>query len=92
VNPLTLTTQTRSSSFHRHAITSRRSLGKKVVQVQARVDFRDAWRYKGIFSTWERFRPKHTFPGLGIGTGAFIIYLAADFLMKPSHAHEKSDH
>ena len=58
---------------------------------------RDAWRYKGIFSTWERFRPKHTFPGLGIGTGAFIIYLAADYLLaKPSHGHvkphESSDH
>ena len=39
-----------------------------------------------MFSTWERFRPKHTFPGLGIGTGAFVIYLAYDFLFsKPSH-------
>jgi hypothetical protein len=43
-----------------------------------------------MFSTWERFRPKHTFPGLGIGTGAFIVYLAYDYLSKPSHGHEKA--
>jgi NADH dehydrogenase (ubiquinone) 1 beta subcomplex subunit 3 len=48
--------------------------------------YRDVWRYQGMFSSWERFRPKHTFPGLGIGTGAFIVYLAYDLLLaKPSH-------
>jgi hypothetical protein len=54
--------------------------------------YRDAWRYKGMFSAWERFRPKHTFPGLGIGTGAFFIYLAADYFFKPSHGHDKAGH
>jgi len=39
-----------------------------------------------MFSTWERFRPKHTFPGLGIGTAAFGVYLVYDFLFnKPAH-------
>src|SRR5271154_5218668 len=48
--------------------------------------FRDVWRYQGMFSSWERFRPKHTFPGLGIGTGAFLVYLAYNLLLaKPSH-------
>lgn len=51
-----------------------------------------------MFSTWERFRPKHTFPGLGIGTAAFAVYLVADFLFsKPAHAghttsHENTEH
>jgi len=51
-----------------------------------------------MFSTWERFRPKHTFPGLGIGTAAFGAYLVFDFLFsKSSHGgsvgpHEKTDH
>ena len=41
-----------------------------------------------MFSKWERFRPKHTFPGLGIGTGAFLVYLAYDLLLaKPSRRH-----
>jgi hypothetical protein len=57
-----------------------------------RLTCRDAWRYKGMFSTWERFRPKHTFPGLGIGTGAFVVYLLADYLLKPSHGHGKATH
>jgi hypothetical protein len=51
-----------------------------------------------MFSTWERFRPKHTWPGMGIGTAAFALYLVYDFLLaKPAHAahetsHEKTDH
>ena len=48
---------------------------------------RDAWRYQGIFSTWERFRPKHSFPGLGLGVGLFAVYLAYDFAFgRPAHA------
>ena len=80
---------------------SRRSLGKKVPLRTSHSNaiglmhslFRDAWRYQGMFSTWERFRPKHTIPGLGIGTGAFIIYLAYDFLVsKPSHGRHVAAH
>jgi NADH-ubiquinone oxidoreductase B12 subunit family len=50
---------------------------------------RDAWRYQGMFSTWERFRPKHSFPGLGLGVAAFAVYLAYDFAFgKPPHGHQ----
>ena len=46
-----------------------------------------------MFSTWERFRPKYTFPGLGIGTGAFLVYLAYDLLLaKPSHGGHGTAH
>jgi hypothetical protein len=91
---------------HHHANYSRRSLGKKVIiitiislpLIEHVLILRDAWRYQGIFSTWERLRPKNTLPGLGIGTGAFLVYLAADFLFsKPashghSESHEKASH
>jgi NADH dehydrogenase (ubiquinone) 1 beta subcomplex subunit 3 len=90
-----------------HASDSWWSMGKKVCpesKTSYSISFsnvffiRDAWRYQGIFSTWERFRPKNTFPGLGIGTAAFAVYLVFDFLSsKPSHSghvapREKAEH
>ncbi|TPX71074.1 hypothetical protein SpCBS45565_g01367 [Spizellomyces sp. 'palustris'] len=37
---------------------------------------RDAWRYHAFFSKSNRIRSM--FPGLGIGTAAFAVYLAYD--------------
>lgn len=46
---------------------------------------RDAWRYEGQFLRFNRF--KSAFPGLGIATAAFAVYLAYDKLIKKdSHA------
>ncbi|KAI0480308.1 hypothetical protein GGR56DRAFT_671435 [Xylariaceae sp. FL0804] len=47
----------------------------------------EAWRYEGEFSRWSRF--KHSFPGLGIATVAFGVYLAYEQLfMKDEHHGE----
>ncbi|KAI2468540.1 NADH-ubiquinone oxidoreductase B12 subunit family-domain-containing protein [Annulohypoxylon bovei var. microspora] len=47
----------------------------------------EAWRYKGHFSRWNRFR--HAFPGLGIATVAFAAYLGYEqFFMKDEHHGE----
>jgi NADH dehydrogenase (ubiquinone) 1 beta subcomplex subunit 3 len=48
---------------------------------------REAWRYTGPFTRWNRF--KGAFPGLGIATVAFAGYLVyeAIFLRKPHHGH-----
>ncbi|KAI9692031.1 MAG: hypothetical protein M1820_009606 [Bogoriella megaspora] len=51
----------------------------------------EQWRYGGPFSRWSRFN--RAFPGLGLATGAFIIYLAYDaVLAKPAHGHEEGEH
>ena len=51
----------------------------------------EQWRYSGPFTRWSRFRG--AFPGLGIGTGAFIVYLAYDAVVaKPEHGHGESEH
>ncbi|KIW09207.1 uncharacterized protein PV09_00135 [Verruconis gallopava] len=48
----------------------------------------EAWRYTGPFSTRNRFRG--SFPGLGIGAGAFAVYLVVEALFfKDDHAHGK---
>lgn len=47
---------------------------------------RDAWRYEGEFSRFNRF--KNVFPGLGIAIGAFSVYLAYEkFVMKKHDDH-----
>jgi len=46
---------------------------------------REAWRYSGPFAANTR-RWKGTFPGLGIATGAFALYLAYDmFVAEKEH-------
>ncbi|KAK8199420.1 NADH-ubiquinone oxidoreductase B12 subunit family-domain-containing protein [Phyllosticta capitalensis] len=53
----------------------------------------EAWRYTGPFSRWNRF--KGAFPGLGIGTAAFLVYVAAEAFFFPadkSHGHGESHH
>lgn len=46
----------------------------------------EAWRYSGPFTRFNRF--KGSLPGLGIGAGAFGIYLVVDALfLKDDHAH-----
>ena len=49
---------------------------------------REAWRYTGPFTRFNRF--KRAFPGLGIATGAFAVYLVYEalFLKKDSHHGE----
>ncbi|KAK6205181.1 NADH dehydrogenase 1 beta subcomplex subunit 3 [Scheffersomyces amazonensis] len=48
---------------------------------------RDAWRYEGQFSRYNRF--KGAFPGFGIAVGAFTAYLIYEkvFLTKDHHEH-----
>ncbi|KAF1981034.1 hypothetical protein K402DRAFT_299341, partial [Aulographum hederae CBS 113979] len=45
----------------------------------------EEWRYTGPFTRWNRF--KGSFPGLGIATVAFGVYLVyeAVFLNEPHH-------
>ncbi|KAF2238751.1 hypothetical protein EV356DRAFT_529184 [Viridothelium virens] len=51
----------------------------------------EQWRYSGPFTRWNRF--KGAFPGLGLATGAFIIYLAYDAVVaRPDHSHAESGH
>ncbi|KAI1393910.1 NADH-ubiquinone oxidoreductase B12 subunit family-domain-containing protein [Hypoxylon trugodes] len=46
----------------------------------------EAWRYTGQFSRWNRF--KNGFPGLGIATVAFAVYLGYEhFFLKDDHHH-----
>lgn len=50
----------------------------------------EQWRYTGPFSRWNRF--KGSFPGLGIATVAFGVYLVAEQLFfKEEHGHHSSD-
>lgn len=44
---------------------------------------REAWRKHPIFS--RAYMLRNLFPGLGLGTGAFAIYLAVDALTNPSN-------
>ncbi|KAI0527916.1 NADH-ubiquinone oxidoreductase B12 subunit family-domain-containing protein [Xylaria bambusicola] len=54
----------------------------------------EAWRYTGMFSRWNRF--KSAFPGLGIATVAFAVYLGYEqmFLKDEHHgeAHGNEHH
>ena len=48
---------------------------------------RDAWRYEGQFTRFNRF--KGAFPGLGIGVGAFALYVAYEkFFLENKHSEE----
>ncbi|KAF3053323.1 hypothetical protein E8E11_010847 [Didymella keratinophila] len=50
----------------------------------------EQWRYTGPFSRINRFRG--SFPGLGIATGAFAVYLVAEQLFfKEEHGHHSAD-
>lgn len=47
---------------------------------------REAWRYSGPFTRWNRF--KGAFPGFGIGLGAFLVYSAYEAAFaKDTHGH-----
>jgi hypothetical protein len=55
--------------------------------------YSEDWRYKGIFTRWNRF--KGAFPGFGIAAVAFAGYVVAEQLFfKPEHhGHgDSSDH
>lgn len=49
----------------------------------------EAWRYKGTFSRWNRFRSG--FPGLGIASVAFAGYCAYEYLFL-NDAHHGEGH
>lgn len=55
-------------------------------------DSSEKWRYTGPFTRWNRF--KGSFPGLGIATVAFTIYLGYEylFLKDDSHGHTDAGH
>jgi hypothetical protein len=50
----------------------------------------EAWRYTGPFSRFNRF--KSAFPGLGIATGAFAVYLVAEQLFFKEEHHGEEHH
>ncbi|KAI1495596.1 NADH-ubiquinone oxidoreductase B12 subunit family-domain-containing protein [Biscogniauxia marginata] len=51
----------------------------------------EAWRYTGTWSRWNRF--KGAFPGLGIATVAFAVYLGYEQLfLKDEHHHHAEGH
>lgn len=45
----------------------------------------EAWRYKGQFSRFNRF--KGAFPGLGTASVAFAIYCVYDYMTDDGHGH-----
>jgi NADH-ubiquinone oxidoreductase B12 subunit family len=48
--------------------------------------FREAWRYTGPFTRFNRFRG--SFPGLGIATVAFAAYCGYEYMfLKDDHGH-----
>ena len=52
---------------------------------------REAWRYTGPFTRWNRF--KGAFPGLGIATVAFTVYCGYEYLfLKDDHGHGETEH
>ncbi|KAK9469734.1 NADH-ubiquinone oxidoreductase B12 subunit family-domain-containing protein [Lipomyces arxii] len=46
---------------------------------------REAWRYTGQFSRFNRM--KGMFPGLGLGTAAFVAYCIYEKLGEPASHH-----
>lgn len=47
--------------------------------------YREAWRYTGPFTRYNRF--KGAFPGLGIATVAFTAYCAYEYFFLSSDQH-----
>lgn len=53
--------------------------------------YSEAWRYTGPFTRWNRL--KGAFPGLGLGTAAFGVYLVYEALfVKDEHGHGEVGH
>ncbi|KAF2457295.1 NADH-ubiquinone oxidoreductase b12 [Lineolata rhizophorae] len=50
----------------------------------------EAWRYSGQFTRWNRL--KGAFPGLGIATVAFGIYLGYEALFTKGEQHGEEHH
>ena len=46
---------------------------------------REAWRYSGPFTRWNRF--KGSFPGLGIATVAFAVYCGYEYMFLQEDVH-----
>jgi len=81
-----------------HQPTTRGNDGKALLIHRGRLDIfltllshSEAWRYNGPFTRWNRL--KGSFPGLGIGAGAFVVYLAYEALfVKDEHGHGEIGH
>ncbi|TVY67502.1 hypothetical protein LSUE1_G005340 [Lachnellula suecica] len=48
---------------------------------------REAWRYTGPFTRWNRL--KSSFPGLGIATVAFAVYCGYEYLFLKDDHHDE---
>ena len=48
-------------------------------------EFSEAWRYTGPFTRRQRF--KNLFPGFGIASAAFAVYLVYDFATAKADDH-----
>ncbi|CAD6456759.1 e1054afe-4f2b-452b-9db3-2955524fb0ff [Sclerotinia trifoliorum] len=51
---------------------------------------REAWRYQGQYSRWNRF--SNSFPGLGIATVAFTVYCGYEYFFIPDDHHSEGVH
>lgn len=60
-------------------------------QLTWRPAHREAWRYQGPFTRYERF--KRTLPGLGTATVLFSIYCGYEyFFLEDEHHHGEAHH
>lgn len=54
-------------------------------------ELREAWRYEGQFTRWNRLR--YSFPGLGIATVAFAAYCGYEYMfLQDDHGHAEGGH
>lgn len=65
----------------------KRRKAKRSIEVALSNTNSEAWRYRGRFTRWNRF--KAGFPGLGIATVAFAAYCGYEhfFLKGDDHGH-----
>ena len=63
----------------------------KILLQKLMCDTREAWRYTGQFTRWNRF--KGSFPGLGIATVAFAAYCGYEYMfLNDDHGHGEGGH
>lgn len=70
----------------------RLSLSKNAAlsSVQTLTPSSEAWRYTGPFTRANRF--KNLFPGFGIASVAFGVYLVVEHFFFPEHDHHEAGH
>lgn len=88
--------QQKMSRIHGHEgtkVSPRYSKGSFQLMMGDQQSYREAWRYTGPFTRYNRF--KGAFPGLGIATVAFTAYCAYEYFFLSSgdqHGHTEADH